>query len=68
MSSFLVVLLALSGCAPLCEGQATCADCVELGCVWVQWEDGATECGASKDDYPPADAAITTEVDACGEE
>lgn len=68
MTAFVALFLVLSACAPLCEEQTTCTDCAQAGCVWVQWEDGSAECGADADDYPPADAAITTEADACSEE
>jgi len=49
-----------------CPKATDCQDCVEQSCVWVEWEDGATECVADRDEVPPADAAISERADQCG--
>lgn len=64
----LAIPLTLAACQPACETFESCDACARSGCVWVQFEDGATECGADPDDYPPADAAITTDAGECAEE
>ena len=58
--------LATVGCGVDCAALTDCQICTESACVWVEWQDGATECVADKDDLPPADTSIVEDTAQCG--
>jgi len=57
----LSLMALLGGCEAYCDQRQTCDDCTDSGCLWVEWQDGATECLplSEESELPPADSAIT---------